>query len=55
MPKKVLPSDRKTVPLIVMVPVRVREAVEELARTKRVSLSEIGRQAFTQYVEKKAS
>jgi len=50
MPKKVVAEDRKTAPLITMLPLRVREQVEELARQRKVSLSEIGRRAFTQYV-----
>lgn len=51
MPKKVTVQDRKTAPvLITMLPQRIRDQVERLAERERVSLSEIGRRAVTQYV-----
>jgi hypothetical protein len=50
MPKRVAQQDRKTSPVITMLPLRLREQLEELARRRNVSLSEIGRQAITQYV-----
>lgn len=44
---------RLKTPVITMVPLRVREQMEELAHRGKVSLSEIGRRALQEYVEKK--
>lgn len=54
MAKKVAVEDRKTAPVITMLPLRVREQVERLAERERVSLSEIARRAVTRYVEQQA-
>jgi hypothetical protein len=45
-------SERNTQPIMSMVPLSLREQVEKLARQSRVSMSEIGRQALTEFVEK---
>jgi post-segregation antitoxin (ccd killing protein) len=44
-------SERKT-QVISLVPVSVREQVDKLARRNGVSVSEIGRRALSEYVEK---
>jgi molybdopterin-guanine dinucleotide biosynthesis protein A len=51
MAKQVKAEDRKTAPVIAMLPMKVRLAVESLAEREKVSLSEIARRAVTQYVE----
>jgi len=42
-------------PVISMVPLAVRDRVDQLARQERVSRSEIGRRAITTYVERQRS
>ena len=51
MGRKVKAQDRKTAPVITMLPLKVREQVERLAEKDKVSLSEIARRAVTQYIE----
>lgn len=51
MAKRVPAQERRTATVIAMVPLRIREAVERIARRERVSLSEIARRAVTQFVE----
>ena len=50
MAKKVAVQDRKTAPVISMVPPKLREQVERLAEKGSVSISEIGRRALQEYV-----
>lgn len=52
MAKRVPLQSRLKTPVITMVPLRVREQMEKLARQGKVSLSEIGRRALKEYVEK---
>lgn len=54
MAKRVPVQERKTAPVITMLPLHVREQVERLAERERVSLSEIARRAVTSYVEQQA-
>jgi hypothetical protein len=52
MTKTIPLEDRLKTPVITQVPLRVREQMERMARQGKVSLSEIGRRALTEYVEK---
>jgi len=54
MPKKMPFKYRVTQPVMCMTTLPLRRAVEKMARKERVSLSEIGRRALAQYVEKSA-
>ena len=47
------PSEQKIAPVISMLPVKLRQAVDKLAEQGKVSRSEIGRRAIEQYVERK--
>ncbi len=50
---KIIPvATRLTTPVITTVPVPLRKQLEALARTEKISLSEIGRRALQEYVEK---
>lgn len=50
---KTIPLERRLkTPVITMVPLRMRERMDELARRRKVSLSEIGRRALEEYVDK---
>jgi hypothetical protein len=52
---KRLPADqRSNSSVLTFVPAKVREQVEKLADQSKVSISEIGRRAITEYVGKKA-
>lgn len=53
MTKKVPTDMRLKTPMSMTVPIRVREQVEVLARKANVTLSEIGRRALEEYVNKK--
>jgi predicted transcriptional regulator len=53
MARKMLPmQERKTALILFMVPPRVREQVDELAHRERTSVSEIGRRAIAEFIEK---
>jgi hypothetical protein len=53
MRRKIVPlEERLKTPVISMVPLIVREQLEDLARADKVSLSEIGRRALQAFVEK---
>ena len=52
MVKTIKLEDRLKTPVITQVPLRVRELMEKMARQGNVSLSEIGRRALTEYVDK---
>jgi hypothetical protein len=55
MPTKPIPAEqRKTAPVIAMVPSGLREQVEQIARREQVSISEVGRRALSEYVEKQS-
>lgn len=51
MAKRVPVQERKTAPVITMLPLHVREQVERIAERERVSLSEIARRAVLRYVD----
>jgi len=52
---KMIPiAERMKTPVITTVSIPLREQLEELARVGKVSLSEIGRRALTEYVERQA-
>ena len=51
-PRKVAAKDKNVASVITMAPVRLRAQVEKLARQERVSVSEIGRRALTEFVGK---
>jgi hypothetical protein len=53
MTKEIPLEGRLKTPVITMVPLRLRDEMEKMARRGKVSLSEIGRRALTEYVEKK--
>lgn len=46
-------QERKT-PVISMVPISVREQVEQIAQRERVSVSEVGRRAIQEYLQKQS-
>lgn len=50
MAKQVAVTERKNSPVIIMVPLRVRTAVEERAHEARCSISELGRRALVAYL-----
>jgi hypothetical protein len=50
MRKRLGTQDRKLAPVITMLPLKVREQIESIAARDKVSLSEVGRRAFEQYV-----
>ena len=53
MPKKIIPANQRIkTGMCISVPIYVRELVEALAEKKAVSMSEIGRMAFEDYVER---
>lgn len=53
MKKKIIPaSQRVKTGMCISVPLHVRELVEALAEKKAVTMSEIGRMAFEEYVER---
>ncbi len=52
MAKRIPVEDRRTAPVIAMVPQTVRAQVERLADQARVSISEIGRRALVAYVRR---
>jgi metal-responsive CopG/Arc/MetJ family transcriptional regulator len=49
------PAEPKLAPVITMVPLSVRNQVDQLAQQANVSRSEIGRRALQQYVEREGS
>ena len=50
MAKRIAVQERKTAPVITMLPLHVREQVERLAEKEHVSLSEIARRAVLEFV-----
>jgi len=52
--KRMPEGRRNTQPVMCMTTLQLRRAVEKVARKEHVSLSEIGRRALAQYVEKSA-
>jgi hypothetical protein len=54
MPKRRSAETRKSVPLMSMVTEKLRQQVETLADRQKVTLSELGRRALQEYVEKSA-
>ena len=52
MPKKTEQPEPNIAPVISMVPISVRNLVDQLAQQEQVSRSEIGRRAIESYVER---
>jgi hypothetical protein len=56
MAKKIIPAThRMKTGMCIAVPVYVRALIEELAEKKAVTLPEIGRMAFEEYVERETA
>lgn len=51
-PRKVAAKDRNTAPVMSMVPVHVREQLDQIAEREKISVSSIGRNLLTKYVQK---
>lgn len=52
MEKKVALQDRNLAPVMFYVPLRVKEQLDQIVSRERSSISEIGRNLLTKYVEK---
>jgi Ribbon-helix-helix protein, copG family len=51
-PRKIAAKNRNVAPVISMVPVKLRAAVDRLSRREGVSISEVGRRAIAEFVER---